>query len=259
VIAANDRICANGCRTSDAMPSTVAIAPGPNISGIASGTKATSPARASRGISDGRGGGGRWQEQRETDPHQDDAADDPNHAERHLKDLQQQRAKDQEKEQQQCGVGAGPPGNQPMRMLILALQPPDGGRLSPSFCGNCIVNPPGRRQDDAAGPSPRPTKRAYVLSRIHRGWHMMIHRTLARVFGDIVAGLLVAIVPGIVRPAQKSNILFIMGDDIGWMQPGIYHEGLAAGETPNIEGSTYRLVLRSIELQDGLQAFLETR
>jgi len=88
---------------------------------------------------------------------------------------------------------------------------------------------------------------------------MMIHRTLARVFGDIVAGLLVAIVPGIVRPAQKSNILFIMGDDIGWMQPGIYHEGLAAGETPNIEGSTYRLVLRSIELQDGLQAFLETR
>ena len=36
-------------------------------------------------------------------------------------------------------------------------------------------------------------------------------------------------------PAQKPNILFIMGDDIGWMQPGIYHRGLMVGETPNID------------------------
>src|SRR6476660_5177196 len=34
---------------------------------------------------------------------------------------------------------------------------------------------------------------------------------------------------------KKPNILFIMGDDIGWMQPSIYHEGLAVGETPNID------------------------
>ena len=33
----------------------------------------------------------------------------------------------------------------------------------------------------------------------------------------------------------KPNILFIMGDDIGWMQPSIYHHGLAVGETPNID------------------------
>ena len=26
-----------------------------------------------------------------------------------------------------------------------------------------------------------------------------------------------------------------MGDDIGWMQPGIYHRGLMVGETPNID------------------------
>ena len=26
-------------------------------------------------------------------------------------------------------------------------------------------------------------------------------------------------------PAGKPNILFIMGDDIGFMQPGIYHRG----------------------------------
>jgi arylsulfatase len=35
--------------------------------------------------------------------------------------------------------------------------------------------------------------------------------------------------------AQKPNILFIMGDDIGWMQPSIYHQGLMVGETPNID------------------------
>jgi hypothetical protein len=44
---------------------------------------------------------------------------------------------------------------------------------------------------------------------------------------------------GAVAPAlaqdKKPNILFIMGDDIGWMQPSIYHRGLAVGETPNID------------------------
>jgi len=36
-------------------------------------------------------------------------------------------------------------------------------------------------------------------------------------------------------PQAKPNILFIMGDDIGWMQPSIYHRGLMVGETPNID------------------------
>jgi len=45
---------------------------------------------------------------------------------------------------------------------------------------------------------------------------------------------------GGLRPAdaqqpQKPNIVFIMGDDIGWMQPSIYHQGLMVGETPNID------------------------
>ena len=48
----------------------------------------------------------------------------------------------------------------------------------------------------------------------------------------------VAMVAG-VAPAgaqdKKPNILFIMGDDIGWMQPSIYHRGLMVGETPNID------------------------
>ena len=37
------------------------------------------------------------------------------------------------------------------------------------------------------------------------------------------------------RDAKKPNILFIVGDDIGWMQPSIYHRGLMVGETPNID------------------------
>src|SRR5215472_9788718 len=35
--------------------------------------------------------------------------------------------------------------------------------------------------------------------------------------------------------STKPNILFIMGDDIGWMQPSIYHRGLMVGESPNID------------------------
>jgi arylsulfatase A-like enzyme len=37
------------------------------------------------------------------------------------------------------------------------------------------------------------------------------------------------------KPGTRPNILFIMGDDIGWMQPGCYHRGLMVGETPNID------------------------
>src|SRR5260370_4829411 len=44
-----------------------------------------------------------------------------------------------------------------------------------------------------------------------------------------------AVTPAAAQPAQKPNILFIMVDDIGWMQPSIYHRGLMVGETPNID------------------------
>ncbi len=41
--------------------------------------------------------------------------------------------------------------------------------------------------------------------------------------------------PAAAQQTQKPNILFIMGDDIGFMQPSIYHRGLMVGETPNID------------------------
>ncbi len=40
---------------------------------------------------------------------------------------------------------------------------------------------------------------------------------------------------GHAQEQAKPNILFIMGDDIGYMQPSIYHRGLMVGETPNID------------------------
>jgi arylsulfatase len=50
-----------------------------------------------------------------------------------------------------------------------------------------------------------------------------------------LAVVTVAAAPAAAQQGNKPNIVFIMGDDIGWMQPSIYHQGLAVGETPNID------------------------
>ena len=71
--------------------------------------------------------------------------------------------------------------------------------------------------------------------------------TKRQLTGYLLSALCVAVGFGsarIARAADKPNILFIMGDDIGWMQVGAYHRGLALGETPNIdrianEGATF--------------------
>ena len=51
----------------------------------------------------------------------------------------------------------------------------------------------------------------------------------------VVAGALLGAAGSVQAQDKKPNILFIMGDDIGWMQPSIYHRGLMVGETPNID------------------------
>src|SRR5580765_8606707 len=51
----------------------------------------------------------------------------------------------------------------------------------------------------------------------------------------LAALAVLALSPGIQAADKKPNILFIMGDDIGWMQPSCYHRGLMVGETPNID------------------------
>jgi arylsulfatase A-like enzyme len=69
---------------------------------------------------------------------------------------------------------------------------------------------------------------------------------------------------GLAAPAsaqeQKPNILFIMGDDIGFMQPSIYHRGLMVGETPNIdrigkEGSIFMDYVAMQSCTSGRNAF----
>ncbi|MGO9567329.1 MAG: arylsulfatase [Desulfomonilaceae bacterium] len=35
--------------------------------------------------------------------------------------------------------------------------------------------------------------------------------------------------------AKKPNIIFILGDDIGWFNIGAYHQGIMAGRTPNLD------------------------
>ena len=35
--------------------------------------------------------------------------------------------------------------------------------------------------------------------------------------------------------AQRPNIVFIMGDDIGWNNIGVYNQGIMAGRTPNLD------------------------
>src|SRR5215470_4024453 len=65
----------------------------------------------------------------------------------------------------------------------------------------------------------------------------MIRKLLAYGLGALTATAVfwTGLAPAQAQQPQKPNILFIMGDDIGWMQPSIYHRGLMVGETPNID------------------------
>jgi arylsulfatase A-like enzyme len=77
----------------------------------------------------------------------------------------------------------------------------------------------------------------------------------------LCATMLVASPPATAQQQQKPNILFIMGDDIGWMQPSIYHQGLMVGETPNIdrigeEGAKFMGYLAMQSCTSGRNAFL---
>ena len=55
---------------------------------------------------------------------------------------------------------------------------------------------------------------------------MTLMRKLWPALLAFVAVGMVANLPAAAQQQQKPNILFIMGDDIGWMQPSIYHRGL---------------------------------
>jgi hypothetical protein len=69
---------------------------------------------------------------------------------------------------------------------------------------------------------------------------MSVTRTIWLGLLASLAAVTIASVPAAAQQPQKPNILFIMGDDIGWMQPSIYHRGLAVGETPNSTASAMK-------------------
>jgi hypothetical protein len=62
-------------------------------------------------------------------------------------------------------------------------------------------------------------------------------KSIGKIFLFVLLSVGILVLTAMPAAAQekKPNILFIMGDDIGWMQPSIYHRGLMVGETPNID------------------------
>ena len=48
------------------------------------------------------------------------------------------------------------------------------------------------------------------------------------------------------KQQQQPNIVFVMGDDIGWFNIGAYHQGMMAGRTPNLD----RLAAEGVRFTD---------
>ena len=51
----------------------------------------------------------------------------------------------------------------------------------------------------------------------------------------LFAAAMVVSTPVAAQQTQRPNIVFIMGDDIGWANIGAYHRGLMASRTPNLD------------------------
>src|SRR6201991_3157176 len=61
-------------------------------------------------------------------------------------------------------------------------------------------------------------------------------RTIALAGLSLAASPLLAGMPAQAQQAaDKPNIIFIMGDDIGWSNIGVYNQGMMSGRTPNLD------------------------
>src|SRR5271170_2010970 len=59
---------------------------------------------------------------------------------------------------------------------------------------------------------------------------------LSGLLSSTIAVGLMAATPALAQaPAQRPNIVVIMGDDIGWFNIGAYHQGIMSGKTPNLD------------------------
>jgi arylsulfatase A-like enzyme len=64
---------------------------------------------------------------------------------------------------------------------------------------------------------------------------MKLRKLIVAATSLLATGLLSAMPASAQAPAQKPNIVVIMGDDIGMWNIGAYHRGMMAGRTPNLD------------------------
>jgi len=68
---------------------------------------------------------------------------------------------------------------------------------------------------------------------------MSLHRDISRLLIAVAGAVLMIFQSGLVSQAgaqeKKPNIIFIMGDDIGWSNIGVYNQGIMAGRTPSLD------------------------
>jgi len=68
---------------------------------------------------------------------------------------------------------------------------------------------------------------------------MDLRRNVSKLLWTLAAALLLGYLPQLASQVQakekKLNIIFIMGDDIGWSNIGVYNQGIMAGRTPNLD------------------------
>ena len=58
---------------------------------------------------------------------------------------------------------------------------------------------------------------------------------LAASLGALALAFLPVSLPASAQEQKKPNVLFIMGDDVGWFNVGAYHRGIMSGKTPNLD------------------------
>src|SRR4249920_3416771 len=79
------------------------------------------------------------------------------------------------------------------------------------------------------------TRQLHINCSYRREVRMNNGSYLIRLLCLVLIALCSVVLPIEVRAQGKPNIVFIMGDDIGWFNVGAYHRGIMAGRTPNLD------------------------
>jgi hypothetical protein len=80
------------------------------------------------------------------------------------------------------------------------------------------------------------TTQAKPVSRISIGGSTMrLIRAVSLGPLAVLVAVTAATPQAVAQQQQRPNIIFIMGDDIGWANIGVYNQGIMAGRTPNLD------------------------